>query len=138
MRTHTYQYKLATPVPDSTPPEHRPNTEDAPLRHDLGPTPAAGRSTAADIAELDATLAELETRREEQVSSLHDATHDPVAIAYKESVSRILGEIRLARHRLREGKHGVCVDCHGEVTAERIEALPWATQCTDCARCRYS
>jgi hypothetical protein len=23
MRTHTYQYKPATPVPDSTPPEHR-------------------------------------------------------------------------------------------------------------------
>jgi hypothetical protein len=28
VHTHTYQYKLSTPVPDSTPPEHRPNTED--------------------------------------------------------------------------------------------------------------
>ena len=30
MRMHTYQHQLATPVPDSTPPEHRPNTEDRP------------------------------------------------------------------------------------------------------------
>ena len=28
MRTHTCPHQLATPVPDSTPPEHRPNTED--------------------------------------------------------------------------------------------------------------
>ena len=30
MRAHTYQQQLATPVPDSTPPEHRPNTDDTP------------------------------------------------------------------------------------------------------------
>jgi RNA polymerase-binding transcription factor DksA len=138
MRTRSHQYNPATPVPDSTPPEHRPNPEDAPLRHDLERTPPAGPSTAAGIAELDAALANLESRREEQLSSLHDAPGDPVAIAYKESVKRILGEIRIARHRLREGKRGVCVDCHGTITAERVETLPWATQCADCARHRYS
>ena len=30
MRTHPHQYKPATPVPDSTPPEHKPNSEDTP------------------------------------------------------------------------------------------------------------
>jgi hypothetical protein len=30
MRPHSRQHQLTTPVPDSTPPEHRPNTEDAP------------------------------------------------------------------------------------------------------------
>lgn len=28
MRTHTHQYALTTPLPDSTPPEHRPNADD--------------------------------------------------------------------------------------------------------------
>lgn len=27
MRTHTFQYQLATPVPESTPPEHQPNRD---------------------------------------------------------------------------------------------------------------
>jgi hypothetical protein len=30
VRTHTYQHMLATPVPDSTPPEHKPNTDATP------------------------------------------------------------------------------------------------------------
>ena len=46
MRTHTYQYQLATtPVPASTPPEHRPNTEDMPgtWDHLVGRGADAGR-----------------------------------------------------------------------------------------------
>ncbi|MCK9825008.1 hypothetical protein NOCD_16110 [Nocardioides cavernae] len=42
MRTHTYQYGLATPVPDSTPPEHQPSSDDGPLEP-YGPEPRAGR-----------------------------------------------------------------------------------------------
>ena len=136
MRTHTYQYTLTTPIPDSTPPEHRPNAEDAPLRHDLPRPPATACPASAGVAELDATLADLESRRVELLSSLRDAPEDPVARAYKESVKRIIGEIRVARRRLREGTHSGCVDCSGTVTAARLEALPWATQCTDCARRR--
>ncbi|WP_416952384.1 TraR/DksA family transcriptional regulator [Nocardioides sp. T5] len=86
------------------------------------------------MARIDASLTELELKREEQLASLRDARGDLVAIAYQESVARILAEIREARRRLREGKHGVCVACHGMVSEERMEALPWATQCADCAR----
>jgi RNA polymerase-binding transcription factor DksA len=138
VRTHTYQYKLTCPVPGSTPPEHQPTTEDTPGTWDRSRTQGSGRTAAAEAAPLDATLAELERKREEQLASLEDAEGDLVAIAYKNSVARILEEIRTARRRLREGKHGMCVDCHGRVAAERIEALPWATQCTDCVRRRYS
>ncbi len=136
MRKHTYEYTLTTPVPDSTPPEHQPNT-DVPSRSTTRPRPVA-RTAVADVAPLDAALADLELKREEQLASLRDAKGDLVAIAYRESVARILAEIRKARLRLREGTYGVCVDCHADVTAERIEALPWATQCTDCARRRYA
>jgi hypothetical protein len=42
VRTHTYQYGLPTPVPDSTPPEHRPNTDDGPFEP-LGQCPDCAR-----------------------------------------------------------------------------------------------
>jgi hypothetical protein len=41
VRTHTYQYTLTTPVPDSTPPEHRPNPQDGPLEPLGPPAPAS-------------------------------------------------------------------------------------------------
>jgi RNA polymerase-binding transcription factor DksA len=138
MRTHTYQDGLAGPVPDSTPPEHRPDTEAAPAEWDGLRTAAGGRSTPVDVAPLDAFLAELERTRAEQLAALDADASDLVAVAYRSSVSRILGEIRTARQRLRDGKHGVCVDCHGTIAADRVEAVPWATQCTHCARLRYS
>ena len=135
MHTHTYQYKLATPVPDSTPPEHRPNTNDAPLEpiEPIGP-PVDVHAVKADIEALDTKLAELERKRNEQLASLRHATNDLVAIAYRESVARNLAEIRVARQRVREEQHGRCIDCHGAVTPERVESLPWATHCADCAR----
>ena len=126
MRTHTYEHKLTDPVPDSTPPEHRPNTEDTPFR--LGPP----------WTSLDATLAGLERKREEQLASLGDARGDLVVIAHKESVARILDEIRTARQRLRDGTHGVCVTCHGAVGDELIDSLPWAIRCAGCVRRRYT
>lgn len=138
MRTHTYQYTSTTPVPASTPPEHRPNTDDTPTRSREQHRSVSRRLTAADVARIDATLVELELEREAQLASLPDARGDLVAIAHQESVARILAEIGDARRRLREGNHGVCADCHGTVTEERLEALPWATRCADCARRRYS
>ena len=65
MRTHTYQHQLATPVPDSTPPEHRPNTEDRPGDWDHLETRAHGRTTVASTTPLDATLAALDLERQE-------------------------------------------------------------------------
>jgi DnaK suppressor protein len=105
--------------------------------HTLRSTASSAPAAATRNSDLDATLAEEEQARQEQLDSLHDTTTDLVAIAYRDSVSRILTEIRLARRRLHEGLHHECVGCNGHIPAERIEALPWATQCTDCARRRY-
>lgn len=69
VRTHTDQHQPATPVPDSTPPEHRPNTEDRAGDWDhLGARPH-GRTAVASTTPLDETLAALELKRREQ---LHD------------------------------------------------------------------
>jgi hypothetical protein len=67
VRTHTYQHPLATPVPDSTPPEHRPNTEDRPGEWDHLDTRARERTAVASITRLGARLAAIEAKRREQL-----------------------------------------------------------------------
>ncbi|MBD3926017.1 hypothetical protein IEZ26_15445 [Nocardioides cavernae] len=67
MRTPIHQHQLTTPVPDSTPPEHRPNTEDTPGTWDHLETRALGRTAVASTTSLDATLAALALRRQEQL-----------------------------------------------------------------------
>jgi hypothetical protein len=52
VRTHTYQYKLATPVPASTPPEHRPSTPDGPFEP-LGPGTPRVRADEMDVEARD-------------------------------------------------------------------------------------
>ena len=41
-------------------------------------------------------------------------------------------EIERALERLDDGSYGLCADCGGEIAPERLEALPWATQCISC------
>ena len=34
--------------------------------------------------------------------------------------------------KLREGTYGVCEECGGEITAERLKVMPFAVYCRDC------
>lgn len=43
-----------------------------------------------------------------------------------------LSEIDEALARLDEGTYGTCVDCGGQIPAERLEALPTAARCLAC------
>lgn len=44
---------------------------------------------------------------------------------------RLLG-IDAALMKLREGTYGICEECGGEITAERLRVLPFAVYCRDC------
>lgn len=44
---------------------------------------------------------------------------------------RLLG-IDEALMKLREGTYGVCEECGGEITAERLKVMPFAVYCRDC------
>jgi DnaK suppressor protein len=44
---------------------------------------------------------------------------------------RLLG-IDEALMKLREGTYGVCEECGGEITAERLRVMPFAVYCRDC------
>lgn len=60
-------------------------------------------------------------------------TEDLVAVLHRESVERILGEIRAARGRLEDGTYGACVRCGRPIPPDRLELRPWAAACAGCA-----
>ena len=39
-----------------------------------------------------------------------------------------------ALRRLDDGTYGACTSCGNPIAAERLEAIPWAPLCIDCAR----
>jgi len=47
---------------------------------------------------------------------------------------RLLQAIDAALTRMDDGSYGACVSCGQPIGAERLEALPWTTQCIDCKR----
>lgn len=47
-----------------------------------------------------------------------------------------LAEIRMiqaALHRIEDGSFGICVACGDEISPERLDAVPHAPRCRDCA-----
>jgi RNA polymerase-binding protein DksA len=54
----------------------------------------------------------------------------------EENSEHVLAEIDAALMRIEEGTYGICTNCGTQIAEERVEALPWATLCIDCARDR--
>ena len=49
--------------------------------------------------------------------------------------SRIeLGQVEVALRKLDDGSYGTCSSCGKPIAPERLEAIPWAPLCIDCAR----
>lgn len=53
--------------------------------------------------------------------------------ALKEALSVRLRNIRLSLHKLRDKSYGVCDRCGGEISVERLQAVPEARYCLECA-----
>ena len=54
----------------------------------------------------------------------------------EENSEQILAAIDAALKRIKDGTYGICTNRGEQISAERLEALPWATLCIDCARDR--
>jgi DnaK suppressor protein len=52
----------------------------------------------------------------------------------EENSEHVLAEIDQALARIDAGTYGICVSCGREIQLERLEAIPYATQCIDCKR----
>ncbi len=49
---------------------------------------------------------------------------------------REIGQIDAALERIEAGRYGLCRDCGEAIDAGRLEALPFALDCTECATVR--
>lgn len=60
--------------------------------------------------------------------------NDEVLEQLDEDTSREIADIDAALARIREGSYGRCTACGEEISAQRLEVLPFARTCIDCAR----
>ena len=52
----------------------------------------------------------------------------------EENSEQVLRSIDVALRRIDEGTYGTCETCGRPISEERLEAIPYATQCIDCRR----
>lgn len=55
-------------------------------------------------------------------------------VAAHDRLQAMLADVRRAQVKLAEGSYGRCDRCGTPIAAARLEALPWATVCVECAR----
>ena len=55
-------------------------------------------------------------------------------VAVLETTRGILDQINAALERIRTGEFGKCESCGAAITSQRLEALPYASQCAHCAK----
>ncbi|GBF33608.1 DnaK suppressor protein [Desulfocucumis palustris] len=54
--------------------------------------------------------------------------------ALREDAAELLGDIDDALERIDRGDYGSCEICNGEISRDRLDALPYTTLCLDCKR----
>ena len=50
------------------------------------------------------------------------------------NAEQVLASIDAALARIEDGTYGICETCGQPISEERLEAIPYATQCIDCKR----
>ncbi|MGL5511666.1 MAG: TraR/DksA C4-type zinc finger protein, partial [Sporomusa sp.] len=53
-------------------------------------------------------------------------------LGIKDNERVLLNNVEQALRKIDRGTYGRCDHCGGMITADRLEALPWATQCMEC------
>jgi RNA polymerase-binding protein DksA len=88
------------------------------------------------------TPGSLEEETEEMIGSVDNhpaetasATLDrEIDYTLEENSEHVLAEIDSALDRIEAGAYGTCRTCGQPISEERLEAIPYATQCIDCKR----
>jgi DnaK suppressor protein len=92
------------------------------------------------------TILETADRAQEELEALRGAERDPefeegAQNEHEQYTLALLGEaqrkqiamIDAALARIAGGEYGICVDCGTDIDPKRLQALPFALLCTDCA-----
>lgn len=59
--------------------------------------------------------------------------NDDVLEALDDAGRAEIASLRAALHRIDQGTYGTCVRCEGAIAAGRLDAMPEAALCVDCA-----
>jgi DnaK suppressor protein len=68
----------------------------------------------------------------EALDLVQKGTERDLAIHQIELTFAKMQSIRLALERIRAGEYGTCQRCEAEISAKRLEAIPWAAYCIRC------
>jgi DnaK suppressor protein len=70
----------------------------------------------------------------DEIDAALDTAAGEASSQLAEVESRELAEIEQALSRLKDGTYGKCEDCQKPISSIRLQALPYATLCINCAR----
>lgn len=86
---------------------------------------------------LDGDLSMLQTLSQEGgdvMDAAMDTAQDEISSQLIEVESRELTQIEEALNRIKEGHYGDCEGCDKPIPLARLQAVPYATSCIECAR----
>jgi RNA polymerase-binding protein DksA len=76
-----------------------------------------------------------ETAYDNHLGDTATVTYDrELGYTLEENSEHVLAEIEAALERIEAGTYGTCRTCGQPISEERLEAIPYATQCIDCKR----
>ena len=83
-----------------------------------------GGGAAGNLSNMPIHMADLGTDNFEQEFTL----------SLMQNEEQLLGEIGAALERIKQGSFGQCEECQGAIPKARLQAVPYARHCVDCAR----
>ena len=76
-----------------------------------------------------------EVTTDNHLADVASVTYDrELDYSLEENSEHVLRAIDGALRRIEDGTFGICETCRQPISGERLEAIPYATQCIDCRR----
>jgi len=66
------------------------------------------------------------------IDQIGNAANRELAVSQLELVSKRQHELRGALQRVKNGSYGICLECESDISAKRLNAIPWAQFCIYC------
>jgi len=83
-----------------------------------------GSGATGNLSNMPIHMADLGTDNFEQEFTL----------SLMQTEEQLLGEIAAALDRIKQGSFGLCEECTGSIPKARLQAVPYARYCVECAR----
>jgi DnaK suppressor protein len=72
------------------------------------------------------------TRHGDFVDQASDDNEVHVNIRLRQTDAKLLRAIEAAISRIDSGSYGICTQCEAEISAARLQAVPWTSVCVAC------